>query len=142
LDAAIAKSGVKVDQSKVDTQVKSLETQFASTGGLDAALKQRGLTRADLDKQIRTQLAIETLLADKITPTDAEVQKEFDDNAKTTYKDKKFEDVKASIADQLKQSKLQDAFLTWFADAKKGVSVKILDVSLSTPASAAPAATN
>lgn len=124
LDSAIAKSGVKIDQAKVDAQIKTLTDQFASQGGLDAALTQRGLTRADLIKQIRTQVAVETLLADKINPTDAEVQKEFDDNAKTTYKDKKFDDVKASIIDQLKQSKLRDAFLTWFADVKKNAKVK------------------
>jgi hypothetical protein len=124
LDNAIAKSGVKIDQTKVDAQLKSLTDQFTAQGGLDAALTQRGLTRADLIKQIKTQVAVETLLSDKITPTDAEVQKAFDDNAKTTYKDKKFDDVKASIIDQLKQSKLRDAFLTWFADVKKNAKVK------------------
>lgn len=143
LDTAIAKSGIKVDQKKVDDQIKALDEQFKATGGLDAALKQRGLTRKDLDKQVRTQLAIETLLADKIMPTTDEVKKEFDDNAKTTYKDKKFEEVQASITDQLKQAKLRDAFLVWFAEAKKGVTVKTLDPSLSAPAVPTdPSATN
>lgn len=124
LDSAIAKAGVKVDQSKVDAQVKSLETQFESTGGLDEALKQRGLSRKELIKQVTTQLAVETLLADKINPTDEEVKKQYDDNMKTLYKDKKFDEVKASITDELKQTKLRDAFLTWFADVKKDAKVK------------------
>lgn len=124
LDKAIADANIKVDQAKLDSQIKALETQFESTGGLDEALKQRGLTRKDLTKQVKTQLAVEELLSDKIAPTDEEVQKQFDSGASTLYKDKKFEDVKASITDELKQSKLRDAFLAWFADVKKAAKVK------------------
>lgn len=124
LDQAIAKSGIKVDQGKLDEQLKALETQFESTGGLDEALKQRGLTRADLEKQISTQLAVEILLADKISPTDEEVKAQFDEGATTMYKDKKLEDVKESIVEELKQTKLRDAFLVWFADIKKETKVK------------------
>lgn len=124
LDQAIAKANIQVDQAKLDDQLKALETQFESTGGLDEALKQRGLTRTDLEKQIRTQLAVEILLADKINPTDEEIQAQFEEGKTTMYKDKKFEDVKASIAEELKQTKLRDAFLAWFAEIKKEVKVK------------------
>jgi parvulin-like peptidyl-prolyl isomerase len=124
LDQAIAKSGVKVDEAKVTEQIKSLETQFESTGGLDEALKQRGLTRKDLEKQIRTQLAVEVLLADKINPTDDEVKAQFTAGAATLYKDKKIEDVSASIKEELKATKLRDSFLTWFEEIKKEAKVK------------------
>ena len=124
LDKAIADSGVKINQSKLDEQIKTLETQFESTGGLDEALTQRGLTRKDLIKQVKTQLAVEELLADKIAPSEDEVKKQFDAGAATVYKDKKFDDVKASITEELKQSKLRDAFLAWFADIKKDAKVK------------------
>lgn len=124
LDHAIAGANVKVDQAKIDEQIKTLETQFESTGGLDEALKQRGLTRADLEKQVRTQLSVEILLADKINPTEEEVKKQFDDGASTMYKDKKFDDVKSGITEELKQTKLRDEFLAWFADVKKNTKVK------------------
>lgn len=124
LDQAIAKAGIKVDQTKLDTQIKSLETQFESTGGLDEALKQRGLSRKDLEKQVKTQLAVEELLADKIAPSEDEVKKQFDDGAATVYKDKKFDDVKSTVIEDIKQIKLRDAFLVWFADVKKAAKVK------------------
>lgn len=124
LDQAIAQAGVKVDQAKLDTQLKNLETQFESTGGLDEALKQRGLTRQDLTKQIQTQLAVEELLADKITPTDEEIKTQFESGSATLYKDKKFDEVKATIMEELKQTKLREAFLTWFADVKAAAKVK------------------
>lgn len=122
LDNAIAKSGVKVDQSKIDAQIKSLESQFESLGGLDAALEQRGMTRDELTKQVKTQLSVEEILKDKVNPTDEEVKKAFDEAAVTTYKDKKFDDVKDQVRDELVQSKLVEAFRDWFemvkADAK------------------------
>lgn len=124
LDKAIKDAGIKVEQSKIDDQLKTLESQFESLGGLDAALKERGLSRPDLVKQIKTQLAVEELLSDKITPSEAEVKQEFDNNQKTLYKDQKFEDVKESIITQLKEAKLRDEFLTWFGEIKKSIKVK------------------
>lgn len=124
LDKAIMDANIQVDQEKLNDQIKALETQFETSGGLDEALKQRGLSRKDLQKQVRTQLAVEELLADKITPTEDEVKMQFDSAATTTYKDKKFDEVKASITEELKQAKLRDAFLAWFAEVKKTTKVK------------------
>lgn len=123
LDKAIADSGVRIDQAKYDEQLKTLETQFESAGGLDEALKQRGLSRKDLEKQIRTQLAVEELLKDKINPSDEEVKAQFEKGSSTVYKDKKIDDVKATIMEELKQTKLRDEFLAWFAEVKKSIKV-------------------
>lgn len=124
LDSAIAKSGVKVDQAKVDEQIKGLETQFESMGGLDAALEQRGMDRAELTKQVKTQLAVEEILKDKVNPTDEEVKAAFDEAATTTYKDKKFEDVKDQVKDELVQAKLVEAFRDWFEMIKAEAKLK------------------
>lgn len=124
LDRAIAKSGVKVDEAKLSEQLKALETQFEATGGLDEALKQRGLSRKDLEKQIYTQLAVELILSDKISSSDEEVKAQFDQGSATIYKDKKLEEVADSIKEELKQTKLRDAFLVWFEDIKKEIKVK------------------
>lgn len=124
LDKAIMDSKIKVDPTKVEAQIKTLETQFESTGGLEEALKQRGLTRKDLEKQINTQLSVEEILADKITPSEDELKAQFDAGATTIYKDKKFDEVKAGIVEELKQTKLRDEFLVWFGEVKKSVKVK------------------
>lgn len=124
LDRAIAQSGIKVESAKITEQMTKLEDQFKEMGGLDAALAERGLTRADLTRQVTTQLSVEELLSDKIIPSEEEIKKEFEANATTLYKDKKFDDVKAAITTQLKDAKLRDEFLAWFAEVKKTVSVK------------------
>jgi len=124
LDKAIADAHIKVDQSKIDTEIKNLEKQYEANGGLDKMLAEQGITRKDLMKNFSTRFAMEELLADKISPTDDEVKKQFDGGVTTLYKDKKFEDVKETIKNELKQTKLREAFLAWFADVKKNASVK------------------
>lgn len=124
LDRAIAQSGVKVDQAKVDEQIKSLEAQFESLGGLDAALEQRGMTRDELVKQVKTQLSVEEILKDKVTPTDEEVKQVYDEGSATTYKDKKFEEVQAQIKEELVQTKLIEAFRDWFEMVKAEAKLK------------------
>ena len=123
LDEALSRENVKVDSAKIDEQMSALEEQFKSVGGLDEALKQRGLTRDDLKKQIVTQLSVEEILKDQIEPTDDEVMTEYNSNKDVLYKDKKLEDVKSDIVTTLKDAKLRDAFLGWFADIKKDIPV-------------------
>lgn len=123
LDAALKEKNVQVDQAKIDEQIKSLETQFESVGGLDEALKQRGLTREDLNKQIVTQLSVEEILKDQIVPSDVEIQAEYEANQETLYADSELAEVKDMIASSLKETKLRDAFLAWFAEVKKEIPV-------------------
>ncbi len=124
LDNAIEASGVEIDQSRLDAEIAKIEEQFKDIGGLDDALSQRGITRKELEKQIRTQLSVEEILKDKIAPTEEEISKEFESNALTLYKDKALIDVREDIITTLEQSKLRDAFLEWFAGVKESANVK------------------
>ncbi len=126
LKDAIKKANVKVDEAKVQQEIDKLNKQFEKLGGLDQALAQRGLSIDDLKDQIRTQLAIEEILKDKIQPTDDEIKQEYEKNKDTLYKDKTFDEVKDQIASALKQAKLSQAFMTWFQDVKKDIPVKYL----------------
>lgn len=123
LDQVIAKSGIKPDQAAVDAELQNLESQYASLGGLDEALKQNGLTRADLEKQIKTQLTVEQILADQIVTTPSEIEEEYEANKDTLYAEKSLEEVSESIKKNLEDSKLRDAFLTWFAEVKKDITI-------------------
>lgn len=124
LNLAVKQSGVTVDQVKIDEQIEALEEQFESLGGLDTALQERGVTRDELVEQIKTQLAVEVILREKITATDDEILEDYETNSATLYKDKSLEEVKADIAERIKQTKLRDEFLVWFSQVKKDIEVK------------------
>lgn len=129
LESAIAKTNVTVDQGLIDARLKEIEDSVASLGGLDEALKSRGMTKAELISQIKIELSLQEILKDKLATTDEEAKTYFDQNSKTIYVDKKFDDVKAEILETLKQNKFRDAFMTWFEEAKKSVSVKNFQVA-------------
>lgn len=124
LNQAIANNGVTVSQAAVDRQVAIAEEQFAQLGGLDEALKQRGMSRNDLIKQITTQLSIEEILKDEIEPTEAEIAEEFETNADTFYADTTLEESSPMIMDNLRQQNLRNAFLEWFEEVKEEFQVK------------------
>lgn len=124
LDKAIADSGVQVPQEKVDAEIQKVEDQFQSLGGLDAALEARGMTRDELVKQIHTQLAVEEILKDQIQPTEEEIVAEYEEGKATVYQGKTLEESRESITVQVKQAKLRDAFLAWFAEKKQGANVR------------------
>lgn len=128
LDQAIAKSDVKVDKDKIQEQLDLAEEQFAQLGGLDEALKQRGMTVKELTKQITTQLAVEEILQDKIQPSDEDIQAEYDANLETFYLDKTLDEVSDQIEEQLKQVNLRDAFLEWFEGVEADTTVKTFDL--------------
>lgn len=104
------KSGVSVSKEEIDSEIKKIEESIESQGQtLDQALASQGWTRDDLGDQIRTQIIVEKLLADKVNVTDQEVDEYIKTNlAPTESKD----DVKAL----LKQQKLMTEYQTWIAN--------------------------
>ena len=66
---------------------------------------QRGMTREDLKTQIVLQKQVEKLLGDKISVTDAEIDKYITNNKITLPKAEEAAD-RAQIKDQLKQQKI------------------------------------
>lgn len=94
-------AGQKLDikdlDKQVDVQFEQKKKQFASTADYEKALKETNLTEKDLKLLVRKDIVINNLLskevADKVTVTDEEVKKFYDDNKE---KFKKEESVRAS----------------------------------------------
>lgn len=128
LDQAINDSGVEISDSAIDEQISTLETQFEELGGLDSALSQQGIDRAELRKQLFTQLAVEEILKDKIIPSEEEILADFDAGQDTLYSDRALDEVRDSIIEKLRQDKLREAFLTWFSEIKQNYTVKKFDL--------------
>ncbi len=78
------KLGVKDLDKKVDEQFTQKKKQFASPEAYDKALKETSLTEKDLKLLVRKDIVINNLLskevADKVTVSDAEMKKFYDEN--------------------------------------------------------------
>ena len=81
-------AGLKMDNKDLDkevqTQIAQRKAQFPSTAEYDKALRETGLTEKDLNVLMRKEIVINNLLekevVTKVTVTDAEVKKFYDEN--------------------------------------------------------------
>ncbi|MCJ7805098.1 SurA N-terminal domain-containing protein [Patescibacteria group bacterium] len=113
------KKNIVIPTADVDNEVTRVEGLLKEQGtNLQDALTSQGLTMADWRDQIKIQMMLEKLLADKLTVTDAEIQDYFTKNKDVFDKNAKLADVKDQIIGQLKQQKLRDAYMIWIQDLK------------------------
>lgn len=117
---ALKKANVTVSQDEINTEMKTIEDSLTSQGQkLDDLLAAQGMTRADIEDQIKLSKQLEKLLADKVNVSDEEIQQYFDTNKASFGKDAKLEDVKEKIREQLHQQKLSTAQQDWLTELKK-----------------------
>lgn len=112
------KKGIAVSDDEINGEVERIKKLAEAQGlTLENALSYQGQTLDQLKENIRLQKNVEKILADKITVTDDEVAKYFDEN-KDAYTGKKLEEVKDDIIAQLKNQKLSTEYQTWITDLK------------------------
>ncbi|HHY47450.1 MAG TPA: foldase [Firmicutes bacterium] len=83
---AAAKEGIQVSKADVDAEIADLEKQFGSAGGLDMVLAQYGMSRADLENQVRTNLMLEKLATKDVKVTEDELKKYYEEH-KSDYRE-------------------------------------------------------
>ena len=107
VEEEISENKITISDDEIDQEIKDIEAQVSAQGqALDALLKEQGMTRADLRKQILTQKKIEKILADKIDVTDSDIDKYINDNDIKIPKGQEAES-RDQIKKQIKQQKFQ-----------------------------------
>lgn len=100
------KKDVNVSDDEINAEIANAEAQVTAQGGtLEEALSAQGMTLEILKKQIAIQKKLETLLADKIQVTDAEITKFITDNKIKVPKGEEAS-YNAQILQEIKQQKL------------------------------------
>ncbi len=120
-----AKNGVSVSAEELKKEVADTETRLGGKEALNSTLDRMGYTKERFTNEM-TMLVMEKKLAEKLFKaevTDAEVSKFYTDN-KTLFPDKKLDEVKADIKNNLTQQQLQQQFTTWFQAEKEKAIIK------------------
>ncbi|ETT63358.1 MULTISPECIES: peptidylprolyl isomerase [Paenibacillus] len=87
------KANIKVTDADINEEIENLKTQFGGEEALNNALQQSSMTIEDLKKQMPLQVEIRKLVEPKVTVTDDEISKYFEEN-KAKYNQE--EEVRAS----------------------------------------------
>lgn len=107
------KKNVSISNKEVDSEMQKVRNGLTAQGQtLEQALKDNGMTMADLKQQVKVQLMIKKLLADKIKVSDKEVAAFAEENKETAPQSKE------TIRQQLESQKLNEAFGPWISDLK------------------------
>lgn len=120
------KSGVTVSEDEIDVEVDRIKKLAEAQGlTLENALSYQGQTMDQLLENIRLQKTIEKILGDKVSVSDEDIKKYFDEN-KDAYTGKKLEEVKEEIASSLKNQKLSAEYQTWITDLKTNSKIQYI----------------
>jgi len=123
---AAKKKNLEIKQADVDKEVKNIEANTSKQGGnLDEMLKVQGMTRNDLKNQIKVQLTVEKLLADKIKVSEKEIDEFIQKNTPEEEGSTQKPPTKDEAKDQLRQQKLQKEATAWIEQLKKNAKISI-----------------
>jgi len=121
-----SKKGIVIDKATIDTEIASVEAQIKTQGQtLDAALIAEGMTRTDLEKQIRLQKIVEKLANPNINITQAQIDGYLTANKSalpTTYTKEQLQEL---AKNQLITEAKNNAIDTWFAELQKNSKIII-----------------
>lgn len=115
------KENIAVSQAETDKEIKNIEASVKAQGGtLDEALTQKGMTKADLNKEITLQVIVQKLVkSDSIKITDKEVDDYMKANRDQFPTDSKTKPDTTKIKDTLKQQKV-DSEIQKYITALRG----------------------
>ena len=113
------KNDIAVSKDELKKEIEVTEQRLGGKEALQATLDRLGYSQGRFEEEMKTQVTVRKLAEKlfKIEVTDQEVAKFYDDN-KTLFPDKKLEEVKLDILQNLTEQKLQQQFTTWFQEEK------------------------
>lgn len=119
------KRKIVVSQAEVDSDVKKIEDTLKKQGTtLDAALAARGLTRSQLEDQIKLQKMLDKMVGTTVKVSDADVQAYIDKNQDNLPTNMTDEELKAQVKQQLEQQQIQTKTQAFLADLQKKAQVQ------------------
>ncbi len=120
----LKKSKIVVTDKEIQDELAKIKAQYGGEEQFKAAIVQFGMTEAKALQSIEQSIGLKKLIetTGKIEITDAVVSQYFTDN-KTTYADKKLEEVSAEIKDTLYQQEIYTKSQEWYTQIRKDAKV-------------------
>lgn len=123
------KQNVEVNDEELAKKVKSIEDRFVGQQqSFDEILAMQGMTRDDLNDQIRLQLLVEKMASGSADISEAEIDKYIADNKEMMPEetDTTTEEFRNQIKDSLKSEKSNTQINDWLLNLKTKAEIKYL----------------
>lgn len=120
----LKKQNVQISKEEISAEIKKIEGLLAAQQqNLDEVLKQRGMTRKDLEDQIILNKGVEKLLGKEVAITDSEVQAYIEQNRQYMPEATDSAALEKQAREQLSQQKVAEKYQAWLENAKKKAKV-------------------
>lgn len=114
------KQNITISDDEVNTEMKKYDENFKKQGqSLDQVLTLQGMTRKDLEDQIKIQKMIEKMLGKDVKIADKEIDDYIEKNKESLPENAKPEELRANVKQQLFQQKLNEKVRVWIEDLQK-----------------------
>lgn len=121
----VNKLKIEVTEEEITTQLNEIEENLTAQGqNLDDLLAMQNLTREDVKKDLKLNLQVEKILADKIQVSDEEVLQYFETNQELLGEDANFEEMKEDIKAQVIQEKTATAQQEWLETIRSEANIR------------------
>jgi foldase protein PrsA len=100
------KRKINVSEKEIDKKIEEFKKQFPDEKTFRNQLKENNMTLDFLKEQVKLQLILEKILKDEIKISENEIRNFYEQNKDFMYKDKKFEEVKEQIKEELEYQAL------------------------------------
>lgn len=118
------RKNVSISDEEISQEIEKISQQVESQGqSLEQILAFQGLTRKDLEGQIRVQKIAEKLVGASVEVSDEEAAEYFENNKSMFSEGTTFDQVKEEIKNQLKQEKINQEIQAWFDNLKKSAKI-------------------
>lgn len=118
------KRNIDVDPTEINDLTKKIEDGLKKQGqSLDQALSLQGLTRKDLEGQLRIQKLVEKMLAEDVRVTEKEVNDYIEKNKATIPESLKPDEATKAARQQLEQQKLSQKAQSFIQDLQSKAKV-------------------
>lgn len=125
VDQAVKEANVEVNEEAVAAQMAEIEESLSAQGqNLDDILAMQNLTRADVEEDIRLNLQVDQILADKIQVSEEEVLEYFETNKEFLGEDIDFEEMRDQIEAQVIQEKRTEAQQEWLETIREEANIR------------------
>jgi len=117
--------GINVSENEIKDLFNKYDEQFKTQGtSLKDALSLQGITEDSYKEELKYELTVRKLLADKIAVTDDEIKEYYDKNKGQFGKDQTLDAVKETIKQVLSDQKLSFNYQTLIQDLESKAKVK------------------
>lgn len=118
------KRNVVVTEAEINSELKKIEENLkAQRTTLDQALKLQGMTKTQLNDEIKIQLSIQKMVEGDIKITDKEINEFITENKESFPEGSTEAQMKTQAKEQLKSQKLQEKTQAFIADLQKKAKV-------------------